>query len=279
MAPVVTDLVVPSGRYRLRLMTSEGRFSARLPAGETVVAWQRPDGRVAIRAESEGGLTRARFMLALADDTSEFERRFEHDPLLGPTLRALAGYRPLRVATVAHALLQAVAGQLVDWRRARAIERSILATCDHGVATQEALARLAPAELRRHGLAAQRAATLVRLARGPDLERLREHPTGAVHDRLCRERGLGPWSVGVIALRGLGRYDHGLVGDLGLVKLGSALSGRWIEPAETAALLAPYGDWQGLASELLLRGAQLGLVPGAGADRVRLVRVRARRAA
>jgi 3-methyladenine DNA glycosylase/8-oxoguanine DNA glycosylase len=76
-----------------------------------------------------------------------------------------------------------------------------------------------------------------------------------------RERGIGPWSVGVVCLYGLGRTERGLEGDLGLVKLWAALSGRRVEAAETAELLAPYGDWAGLASVYLLAGAARGLVP------------------
>ena len=85
--------------------------------------------------------------------------------------------------------------------------------------------------------------------------------------------------MGVIALEGLGRYDHGLVGDLSLVKLHAALSGRWVEGAETAALLAPYEEWHGLAGELLVLGWARGLVPGASSDLARVARRKARRAA
>ena len=90
------------------------------------------------------------------------------------------------------------------------------------------------------------------LLRSLDLERLRDHGTGVVLQRLTRERGIGPWSVGVIAIEGLGRYDQGLVGDLGLIKLLAALRGRWVEAEETAELLAPYEEWQGLAGLLLI---------------------------
>ena len=76
-----------------------------------------------------------------------------------------------------------------------------------------------------------------------------------------RERGLGPWSAGVVCLQGLGRREHGLVGDLGLVKLLAALRGRWVEGWETAELLEPYGEWAGLASVYLLAGFGRGLVP------------------
>ena len=79
--------------------------------------------------------------------------------------------------------------------------------------------------------------------------------------RLERERGLGPWSVGVIGLEGLGCYHFGLVGDLGLIKLCTALHGRRAEPEDTAELLARYGEWQGLASMYLLAGFARGLLP------------------
>ena len=87
------------------------------------------------------------------------------------------------------------------------------------------------------------------------------------------------WSVGLVATEGLGRYDHGLVGDLSLVKLHSSLAGRWVDGHETASLLAPYGEWQGLAGEILLLGWARGLVPGASTDLARIARRRARKAA
>lgn len=276
---MLADVVRPTGPYRLRLMARSGIWRGVLPAGRLVTAWQRPDGAVVVQGPDEESLRSARFMLALADDTGPFHERFARDPLLGPSARALVGYRPLRVATVAHATVRALCGQLIEARRARALERAVARACGDPVVTQPALCRLAPAVLRRIGLAQHRATTLARLAAGLDLESLRRHPTAAVAARLCREPGIGPWSVGVIALAGLGRYDHGLVGDLSLVKLHASLTGRWIDGPETAALLEPYGDWQGLAGEILLLGWARGLVPGASADLARIARRRARRAA
>ena len=91
-----------------------------------------------------------------------------------------------------------------------------------------------------------------------ELERLHDSPTAVVAARLGRERGLGPWSIGVVCLEGLGRYDYGLVGDLGLVKLLRELRGREVEGWETAELLAPYGEWAGLASMYMLAGYSRG---------------------
>lgn len=59
----------------------------------------------------------------------------------------------------------------------------------------------------------------------------------------------------MICLYGLGRRERGLVGDLGLLKLCTALKGRWAETDDTRELLEPYGEWAGLASVYLLAGA------------------------
>jgi 3-methyladenine DNA glycosylase/8-oxoguanine DNA glycosylase len=273
---VIEDVVRPRGPYRLHLMTyRRPTFETPLPGGRHGQAWQRSDGLVVLRAPDEESLALLRFMLALDSDTTEFTQRFRHDPLLGPSIRNLHGLRPLRRATVAHAVLRAVCGQLIEARRALAIERAIVRACCEPAPSRQAIGALSPAKLRRLGLATQRASTLVRVCRTLDLEALRTRPIEAVAARLLRERGLGPWSLGVIALEGLGSYRHGLVGDLALVKLCSALRGRWVELHETAELLAPYEEWAGLAGVYLMKGWSAGLVPGASADRARLVRCRA----
>ena len=287
IVPVLETVVRPRGPYSLRLSAHTGAVTVALPGPEVGHAWQRPDGIVVLRAATEAGLERLRFVLALDADHTEFLRRFARDPLLGPSTRSLQGLRPLRTATVAHALLKAIAGQLIESRRAHSIVWAVLRACTAEVAgtrlreppSVEALGRLAPAELCRLGLSAQRGATLVRLCRGLDPERLHDLPTEAVRARLERERGVGPWSSGIVVLQGLGRFDHGLVGDLGLIKLCSSLSGRWVEASETAELLAPYVEWQGLAGVYLMAGWERGLVPGAGVDGWRPARARAGRAA
>ncbi len=126
--------------------------------------------------------------------------------------------------------------------------------------TGESLGRVGTAELRKLGLHARRAAVLVRLCRSVDLERLHALPTYSVVKRLAREPGIGQWSAGVVCLQGLGRTEHGLVGDLGLIKLCSPSRGRRVEAAETAALLEPYGEWAGLASVYMLAGLGRGLI-------------------
>jgi AraC family transcriptional regulator, regulatory protein of adaptative response / DNA-3-methyladenine glycosylase II len=235
---------------------------------EVARAWQVPDGTVAIVAESQAGVDRMRWLLALDDDHSDFLRLVRDDPMLGRASRALRGLRPIRVPTVAQALLRAFCGQLIEAKVARRLEQTIIrklcaAGPDrlHVSPTTTDLAALAPAQLRAMGLHTRRAAALVRLCRSFELERLHDQPTATIAQRLERERGLGPWSVGVVCLEGLGRMDYGLVGDLGLVKLLRVLRGRPVEGWETAELLEPYGEWAGLASVYLLAGFARGLLP------------------
>jgi 3-methyladenine DNA glycosylase/8-oxoguanine DNA glycosylase len=274
---MVEAVVRAHGPYSLRLTAGTGSWSTRFADGRWASARQLSDGRIVVRASCERAVDETRFVLALDDDTTEFHRRHARDPLLGPTVQRLRGMRTRRKATVTHAAIRAVSGQLIQARRALEIERSIIRACGGEPPTREALATLSPARLTGCGLAASRAATLSRLARVLDLENLRGRDDSLA--RLGRERGVGPWTVGVISLQGLGRYDAGLVDDLGLVKLLASLQRRWPEPGETAELLAPYEEWQGLASVFLLQGFKRGLVPGASADRARLVRATARTAA
>jgi DNA-3-methyladenine glycosylase II len=276
---VVEARLRPTGPYSLRLTCRTDVWRAELPDNQWASALQLHEGTVLVRASSDEAVERTRFVLALADDTSEFHRRFSRDPVLGPATRALRGLRPKRTATVAHSALRAVCGQLIQSHRAREIERTVIRRSGSPVPTCESLASLSPAALCGCGLAPSHAATLARLVRTLDLERLRVVPGDGPQLRLERERGIGPWSVGVISLGGLGRYDHGLVGDLGLVKLQASLTGSWPEEGETGSLLAPYEEWQGLASIFLLTAFARGLVPGADADRARLARAAAYRAA
>jgi 3-methyladenine DNA glycosylase/8-oxoguanine DNA glycosylase len=274
----------PKGPYSLRLsgrlasdatrVVADGTYRAVIRVDdrlERVQAAQRADGTIVVAADSDAGVDHLRFATGLDDDHSEFVRRFASDPMLGETLRRVRGLRPMRTGSVAQSLLRAVAGQLIQAKEARRIERRIIRQAApalgdlHAAPTAKELARFSPAELARLGLGARRATALIRLCRSLDLEGLKAHPSPNVALRLNRERGLGPWSVGVICLEGLGRYEYGLARDLGLVKLTSALRGRWVDAEESDELLAPYGEWAGLASVYLLAGFSRGLVPVADA--------------
>jgi len=274
---MVDAVLRAAGPYSLRLTARGQTWTARMPAGRWASAQQLSDGRIVVRASCELAVAEARFMLALDDDTTEFHRRHARDPLIGPAVQRLRGMRPRRKATVTHAAVRAISGQLIQASKALQIERAIIRAGGEDPPTRESIAQLSPARVTGCGLAGSRATTLARLTRTLDLEGMRTRSDAL--ERLGRERGVGPWTVGVVALQGLGRYDAGLVDDLALVKLLASLRRRWPEPGETAELLEPYGEWQGLASVFLLQGFKRGLVRGASMDRARLVRATARNAA
>ena len=216
---------------------------------------QRGDGTLLVTAPDDEAFERARWVLGADLDHRPFLAIAERDPLLRDVIGRRRGVRVLRTATVAHALLKALCGQLIQASAAIQIERDVLRHLfgrDVVPPERDDLTGLSAPRVASLGLAPRRADALVRIARTLDLERLHAHPTSAVVARLCREPQLGPWSAGVVSLYGLGRPEAGLVGDLGLVKLAGALWGRRVEGHETAALLEPYGPWAGLASAHLL---------------------------
>jgi len=239
---------------------SQGVLHMALWAGErpaSAKVWQTADGRLQVRLtadEPEQALDELRFTLASDVDLQPFLRLVRKDRLLRDVVQRNTGYRPLRVTTVSHALLRAVAGQLIQWRAARLIEDRVirLVSPRHGERwlppTASALRTLPPARLTSVGLAPRRSVALTKVLTELDPERLRGEATPDVAIRLERIRNLGPWSTGVVALYGLGRYDHGLVGDLGLLRLCSVVLGRPAEVEDTRELLERYGQWAGLAS-------------------------------
>jgi 3-methyladenine DNA glycosylase/8-oxoguanine DNA glycosylase len=273
----IDTLIRPRGPYRLDLSARgasdrtrrfrDGVLTCVLEAGGVPAyarAWQDSSGSIRVRLESaapEEALAALRFVLAVGDDHTEFLRRFRSDRLIGMATFRLRGLRPLRTATVTHALLRALCGQLISAREAKRIEARCIAAIGASYAgldlppTRSTFASWSPARLSSYGLVARKASALVRISRSFDLERLRGVPTDVAVRRVVQERTLGPWSAGVICLQGLGRYEHGLVGDLGLMKLCTRLLGREATAEDTAELLERYGDWQGLASIYLLASA------------------------
>src|SRR5918999_5640961 len=289
----------PRGPYSLAMTCRRAHDATRKVDGRTLTAivdagagpeparaTQLGDGTLELRAETDAGLDQLRFMLACDDDHSEFLRRFRDDRLLRESIRHLKGLRPMRTSTVTHTLLRAICGQLIEAKHAFAIERKLIRATTEQIGTLHApprphhLAAFAPAQLQLYGLPARKGTALVRISRTLNVERFRGLPCEAVERLLLRERGVGPWTVGVVWTEGLGRYDRGIVGDLALLKLCAAIRGRWVEPEDTAELLAPYEEWAGLACVYLLAGWRRGLVPvRLNGPMIRRARVRARYAA
>jgi 3-methyladenine DNA glycosylase/8-oxoguanine DNA glycosylase len=276
---------VPGGSFRMPRWTgADGMLRRRggvlarlLHLGETPVlvrAAQAAPDRIVLAARSPTreaaahGIARMRFALGVDDDLRPFLRRFASDPLIGRSLAARPWLRVSRRPDPFEALAWAICEQLIEYERAAAIERRVLAAL--GRCWREAdevagplrdlprprvLAGTAPARLRSFDLSAGRALTLVRVAREVAAGRI--DLAGGEHEaawrRLRAIPGVGSWTVEMLALYGQGRHDQVPAGDVGLLKLvGRRLSGG--DPRARASeedvreFFAPYEEWAGLAA-------------------------------
>lgn len=294
MPHVVETVLTPRGPYSLARSAAAGscptrRFRggvlelavdvAAAPARAVVV--QRRDGDLTVRMEAsdpDAALDLLRRHLAVDVDLTDFYRTVADDPLMGPMTRRLRGMRPLPLLAPAHALLRGVCGQLVRQRDARRVEFAAARAVGrplgdlHLPLTTPEVRRLPIALLMSAGLAERRAVALVRVLRSLDPDVLASLPTPEVVARLCRAPGIGPWTAGVVCVDGLGRLDHGLVGDLGLMRVMAAAAGRVVAVDETAALLDRYAPYQALASAYLLAGSPVARTPATPAGVARAVR-------
>jgi 3-methyladenine DNA glycosylase/8-oxoguanine DNA glycosylase len=224
--------------------------------------------RASTREAAAHGIARMRFALGVDEDLRVFHRRFARDPLIGRSVRRRPWLRTSRRPEPFEALAWAVCEQLIEYERAAAIERRLLAALGRrwigwdGAASPlrdlpapAELAGTAPALLESFDLAGTRALTLVRAAREVALGRVDLHSAEHEHG-WCRLRaipGIGSWTVEMLALHGQGRHDQLPAGDVGLLKLvGRLLSGGdprvRAQEREVREFFAPYEEWAGLAA-------------------------------
>jgi 3-methyladenine DNA glycosylase/8-oxoguanine DNA glycosylase len=221
------------------------------------------------RDAAEWGIERMRFALGLDQDLRAFYDRFRFDPLIGPALRSDPGLRVAGRPEPFEVLAWTVCEQLIEYERAAAIQRRIVARLgrhctESGLRDSPpaaVLAGQAPALLASFDLAPARALTLVRAARevaGGRVDLLDpDHERG--WRRLRAISGIGSWTVQTLALTGQGRLDQLPAGDLAYIKLVGRLRGgdpraRATEE-EVERFFAPYAPWAGLAGLHALKGA------------------------
>ncbi len=143
--------------------------------------------------------------------------KLREDPVLAP-LVARHGRARWGVHGVFPALVRAVAGQQVSNRAARRIfARLYRAT---GADPGRVLA-LGEGGLRELGVSRAKARTLLALAEAAGagaFSGLESLPDEAVRERLLAFKGVGPWTVDMVLIFGLGREDVWPASDLGLVQ-------------------------------------------------------------
>jgi 3-methyladenine DNA glycosylase/8-oxoguanine DNA glycosylase len=213
------------------------------------------------RAAAEHGLERVRRALGIDHDLEPFYERFRFDPLIGRAVRSNPGLRAHGKPDPFEALVWAICEQLIEFERASSIQRRLVARLGRrcpfsdlrDAPSAAALANQAPALLASLDLSESRAATIVRVAREVAAGRI--ELDGPDHERGWRRlraiKGIGSWTVQMLALTGQGRLDQLPAGDLAFLKLVGRL--RSGDPRTRASeddvneFFAPYAPWAGLA--------------------------------
>ncbi len=239
---------------------------AQLSSGNVLIG-----ARCVRREAAERAIGAMRRALGVDLDLRPFHDAHRDDPLIGAAVRAHPTLRPAGRADPFEALAWAITEQLIEYERAAAIQRRIVAALGRRDAASglrdspsaSVLAGTAPAQLEAFDLTGSRALAMVRAARevaagrvelgsaDPDVQE-------AGWRRLRTIPCIGAWTVEILALTGQGRLDQVPAGDLGLIKVvGRLLSGGdpWAraQEHEVREVFARFGPWQGLAATYAMR--------------------------
>jgi AraC family transcriptional regulator of adaptative response / DNA-3-methyladenine glycosylase II len=241
--PGLEELAGPAYRRALRLPHGPGVAELTPAKGHFVGAF-----RLADRRDLAPAVARSRRLLHLDADPDRVAATLGADPLLGPLVRARPGLRVPGSADPYEIAIRAIVGQQVSVSAARTVAGRMVGAygtplpvpvggVTHTFPTPQALAEVTQLPMPR-----SRIRTITTLAAAAadatvDLEFEADWTVSA--PGLLALPGIGPWTAGYVALRGLGDPDAFPGTDLGiryaLVDLGvpdhgrtiSALADRW----------------------------------------------------
>lgn len=268
------------GHYRRAFMTAEGPRLVVVSNAGSVAApdlWLEIQGGAVSDAVRDDLTLTVRWMLGLDDPPAPTDWIAAAEPRFAPLAAALTGFRPPAFPTLFEACARVLPYQQLSLDAGTAITGRLVTRFGQPltVASREfvtfpepaVIADADPEALRDVGLSRAKVVVLQRLASlalAGDLrvEPLRSLPTEAATTALHDLPGIGPWSAGVILLRGLRRMDVFPTGDVGAARNLPAmlgLSDRW-SPADASAYAERFGDRRGylyffgLGAQLQTRG-------------------------
>lgn len=216
-----------------------------------------------------------RRMLGLDVDTSAFDRLVRGEPRLAPLASKLRGMRPPRFPTLFETFANVIPFQQVSLDSGAAIVGKLVAALGprrdlegrswHAFPEATAIAEARPALLRSAGLSGRKASALRGVAREIAAGTLTEGaieatPTSHALHRLLALPGIGPWSAGLVLLRGFGRMDAFPSGDVGVARGLSRILGIEADSHVVEEFASRFGAQQGLlyffslGAQLLARG-------------------------
>jgi AraC family transcriptional regulator, regulatory protein of adaptative response / DNA-3-methyladenine glycosylase II len=243
------------------------RRTLRLPHGPGVVALRpMPDHigcqlSLADLRDLATAISRCRRLLDLDADPVAVDGLLAGDPALAPLIAKAPGRRVPRSPDAAEMAVRAVLGQQVSTAAARTHAGRLAAARGEPVADPAgglnrlfpdaaALARVDPATL---ALPRSRRATFAALAgalAAGDVDLSAGGDWSEARLRLAALPGIGPWTVEIIAMRGLGDPDAFPAGDLGVREAAREL-GLPATPAALASRSAAWRPWRAYAVQYL----------------------------
>jgi DNA-3-methyladenine glycosylase II len=202
-------------------------------------------------------------MLGLSQQVEAFEQRYREHPQLGRLIVRQPGLRVPVTATPFEALTWAVMGQAISVQAAVSLRRKLilLAGLRHSSGLfcypeAQHVALLDVDNLRQAGFSTTKARTLRTLSRLvgenrlPLEEWLQTVPVEEMQRRFQEVRGIGPWTISYVLLRGYGWLDGSLHGDIAVRKGLQALLALpdTISMEQARQWLAEFTPWRALVA-------------------------------
>src|SRR5919202_3893499 len=184
-------------------------------------------------AEMEQLAATVRLILGTDVDATPFYRVAARDPQLRAVATALRGLKPPRFPTLFETIANVIPFQQVSLAAGAALVARLVERCGERLSLggrmyyafprAERMVQLDTSELQSLGLSRTKAVALHALAARVlsgelTAERLEALPTAAAMEVLTALPGIGPWSAGLILLRGLRRVEVFPDGDVGAAK-------------------------------------------------------------
>jgi AraC family transcriptional regulator of adaptative response / DNA-3-methyladenine glycosylase II len=250
-AEMVKGIRLDGAPARLRMTFADGVARCEVQSGHAVSAEaMRQAHAAAVR------------MLGLASEPAAFERHVARRPELARLVERRRGLRLPQTADAWECLVWTIVGQQVNLPFAFAL-RGVVAELAGEPAgeglrahpTPDAVARLDYGDLTSRRFSRRKAEYVIDTARliasgALNVDGGEREMAPALERRLLDVRGLGPWSVQYLLMRGYGFADCVPAGDAGL----SAALQRWFGldhrpgPGETRALMEPFAPFRSLAT-------------------------------
>jgi DNA-3-methyladenine glycosylase II len=223
-------------------------------------------GGVAIDPWSDEAAGEIGRLLGAPFDLASFRAWAADEPVLGPIVEALAGFRPTLNPAPFEALVVAITTQQISLRAAAAIRGNLVRAygVKHEVAwefpTRERIKELRPRHFTPLGFSRAKAEYVLELAHS----RLDFDPLAALDDdeviaALTSVRGLGRWTADWFLARHLARPHAWPAGDLGVRKAVSTFyaAGSQLSIEEVRRMSERFAPFENLSAQFLLVGARM----------------------